>query len=401
MKRTNNYLTAAAAALTVSLLMAGCSQSANTDQQPETGTMILSVNPEIRITYDENGNVTKLDGMNTDGEGIVTSYQDYVGKDCRTVLDDLVAKIHEAGYFIEDLDGNPRNIILQFEQGSVMPEQEFQSRLQEHVQTTAGELTLTSDVIVIDDDDYHEKSSDSSSTWISLDKAKEIALAQANVDAGSAKFDDREFDFENGAAVYELEFYANGIEYEYDIDARTGKVIKAGHRDENSVQDTDYGEGNDGVTDYHMTDYGIDSDGYTDYGNTDYGPNNDGVTDYNDTDYGPNNDGVTDYNDTDYGPNNDGVTDYDDTDYGPNNDGVTDYNDTDYGPNNDGVTDYSVPVSTPAPTPVPTPVPAPVQVQPAPAPAQPAAPVYSGDSGYSNYGGDSGYSNYGDSGYDD
>ena len=44
-----------------------------------------------------------------------------------------------------------------------------------------------------------------------------------------------------------------------------------------------------------------------------------------DTDYGPGSDGVTDYNDTDYGPNNDGVTDYDDTDYGPNNDGVTDY----------------------------------------------------------------------------
>ena len=76
---------------------------------------------------------------------------------------------------------------------------------------------------------------------------------------------------------------------------------------------------------------------------TDYGPGSDGVTDYNDTDYGPNNDGVTDYNDTDYGPNNDGVTDYNDTDYGPNNDGVTDYDDTDYGPNNDGVTDYTAP----------------------------------------------------------
>ena len=126
MKRTNKYLTAAAAALTTSLLLAGCTQTSSKDNQPETGSMILSVNPEIRITYDEHGNVTNLDGMNTDGESIVTSYQDYVGKDCRTVLDDLIAKIHEAGYFIEDLDGNPRNIILQFEQGTIMPEQEFQ-----------------------------------------------------------------------------------------------------------------------------------------------------------------------------------------------------------------------------------------------------------------------------------
>ena len=104
--------------------------------------------------------------------------------------------------------------------------------------------------------------------------------------------------------------------------------------------DTDYGPGADGVTDYNDTDYGPNGDGVTNYDDTDYGPNADGVTDYDDTDHGPNADGVTDYDDTDYGPNADGVTDYDDTDYGPNADGVTDYDDTDYGPYTDGVTDY-------------------------------------------------------------
>ena len=44
--------------------------------------------------------------------------------------------------------------------------------------------------------------------------------------------------------------------------------------------------------------------------------------------------------DTDYGPGADGVTDYADTDYGPNSDGVTDYTDTSSGPYYDGVTDY-------------------------------------------------------------
>ena len=71
---------------------------------------------------------------------------------------------------------------------------------------------------------------------------------------------------------------------------------------------------------------------------TDYGPGADGVTDYDDTDYGPNADGVTDYDDTDYGPNADGVTDYQDTDYGPYTDGVTDYEDRDDGGDED--TDY-------------------------------------------------------------
>ena len=190
--------------------------------------------------------------------------------------------------------------------------------------------------------------------YITLEKAQEIALTQANVNAANAVFDDREFDHDDGTPIFELEFTANGNEYEYDIHAVTGKVVRAEHKTigtqsgnqntssgSGNYDDTDYGPNNDGVTDYNDTDYGPNNDGVTDYNDTDYGPNNDGVTDYNDTDYGPNNDGVTDYNDTDYGPNNDGVTDYNDTDYGPNNDGVTDYNDTDYGPNNDGVTDYN------------------------------------------------------------
>ena len=35
-----------------------------------------------------------------------------------------------------------------------------------------------------------------------------------------------DFDYEDGRMVYELEFYASGAEYEYDIDASTGAVVK-------------------------------------------------------------------------------------------------------------------------------------------------------------------------------
>ena len=33
-------------------------------------------------------------------------------------------------------------------------------------------------------------------------------------------------DFERGRRIYEIEFYKDGFEYEYDIDAVTGKVLK-------------------------------------------------------------------------------------------------------------------------------------------------------------------------------
>ena len=65
------------------------------------------------------------------------------------------------------------------------------------------------------------------SPYITLEKAKEIALNHAAVNAADARWDDREFDFENGQPIYDLAFDANGLEYEYDVDARTGEILKS------------------------------------------------------------------------------------------------------------------------------------------------------------------------------
>lgn len=307
----------------------------------DKGIITLSVNPEISIEYDKEGKVTAVTGNNADGEGIVSAYQDYQGKDCSTVLEELINRINEAGYFIDEIDGNKKNIVIQMEPGSVLPADDFLETISRDTQEAVAGLELTSDIVTIDDDDYDDSYAKGGepSPYITLDKAKEIALAQANVNAADAVFEDKEFDFDDGIAIYELEFTAGGSEYEYDVHAVTGKVLKGEHHVAGqAVEDTDYGPGNDGVTDYSDTDYGPDNDGVTDYGNTDYGPNNDGVTDYNepetqteDTDYGPGNDGVTDYSDTDYGPDNDGVTDYQDTDNDDGNSGYDDQDDLDDG----------------------------------------------------------------------
>ena len=57
-------------------------------------------------------------------------------------------------------------------------------------------------------------------------KAKEIALKNAGVTAGSLIGYAIELDTENGVMVYEVEFKAGGYEYDYDIDAKTGKILK-------------------------------------------------------------------------------------------------------------------------------------------------------------------------------
>ena len=60
-----------------------------------------------------------------------------------------------------------------------------------------------------------------------MEAAKSAAFAHAGLDASQVTTDEVDFDYEDGRMVYELEFYADGAEYEYDIDASTGAVVKS------------------------------------------------------------------------------------------------------------------------------------------------------------------------------
>lgn len=64
----------------------------------------------------------------------------------------------------------------------------------------------------------------SSSTYIGKAKAKSIALKDAGVSASSATFTKTKLDYEDGIRVYEIEFYTNSAEYEYEVNAKTGKI---------------------------------------------------------------------------------------------------------------------------------------------------------------------------------
>lgn len=67
--------------------------------------------------------------------------------------------------------------------------------------------------------------------FITLDEAKEVAFNHAEVDGSQAKFDDQEL--ERDDRLYELEFYVDGVEYEYDIDAASGEILKSERDDKN------------------------------------------------------------------------------------------------------------------------------------------------------------------------
>ncbi len=65
-----------------------------------------------------------------------------------------------------------------------------------------------------------------SNAKISSEKAKEIALKHAGISKNNARFTKIKMDIDDGILVYELEFYVNNREYEYNIDANTGAIIE-------------------------------------------------------------------------------------------------------------------------------------------------------------------------------
>ena len=62
---------------------------------------------------------------------------------------------------------------------------------------------------------------------LSAEEAKQLALNHAGVSADDVLFSQAELDYDDGRTVYEVEFRAGGYEYDYEIDAETGKILKS------------------------------------------------------------------------------------------------------------------------------------------------------------------------------
>ena len=60
---------------------------------------------------------------------------------------------------------------------------------------------------------------------IDLDAAKAAAIEAAGFSEADVTFVSAELDRRNGIEFYDIDFHANGKEYDYDIDAFTGTVI--------------------------------------------------------------------------------------------------------------------------------------------------------------------------------
>ena len=154
-------------------------------------------------TFINNGNnisvVSQSISATSDSEALAKEYGISVGK--LELIEKLIAKNNLYTYEgLKDLSINELNLLL--------------GNTTENV-TTSG--------------------SASDKAYIGSSKALEIAYSDANISADDAIASKVEMDYDDGLMVYEVEFYYNNLEYDYEIDAINGAIIKGEreHDDDN------------------------------------------------------------------------------------------------------------------------------------------------------------------------
>lgn len=70
-----------------------------------------------------------------------------------------------------------------------------------------------------------ESTTKKQSSYISVSKAKSIALSDSGVKSSQAIFTKAKLDRDDGMVEYEIEFYVGKTEYDYSIDAKTGRIL--------------------------------------------------------------------------------------------------------------------------------------------------------------------------------
>lgn len=60
---------------------------------------------------------------------------------------------------------------------------------------------------------------------ITIDEAKQIAVSDAGLFVKDVTFTKVDTEFKDGSAKVILEFMYHGVEYDYEIDAKTGKIL--------------------------------------------------------------------------------------------------------------------------------------------------------------------------------
>ena len=283
-KKKNRLLPIAVAAALVLVCLGGylgLSYANRADLPAEysvASVITLDVNPSLNIVMDESDKVLEVQPLNDDAKTVIGD-MDFAGSSLDVTVNALIGSMLVNGY----LDDIRNSILVSVENGDSAKAESLQQQVSALISSAVGDggfeasvltqtvtatsesaalaeqygisegkaelilkvcaadPTLTAESLAplsvndisliagsrgISDSTVSQTGTASSKGYISVDEAKSAAYAHAGVAESDVVYVETDFDSEHGVMVYEVEFYAGNVEYEYDINAQTGEVVK-------------------------------------------------------------------------------------------------------------------------------------------------------------------------------
>ena len=237
-------------------------------------TIALDVNPCIKIDVNKNEKVLDVTALNEDAEKIIGT-MDFKNSDLTVTVNALIGSMLRNGYLsdiansvlvtVEGKDHNKNeeiqkklteeiNTILntnsiegavltqEFEEnkdvdalaekhgiskGKAKIAKELAEELKGHTADELAELSINElNILAEKSEKISSEGTASKKAYIGEEKALVLLLDKVGVAKEAAKFIEVEIDSDDGVMVYEIEFVAEGFEYDGEVDALSGKIIK-------------------------------------------------------------------------------------------------------------------------------------------------------------------------------
>lgn len=240
-------------------------------------TVSLDVNPSIRISVNRREKVLDVTALNADA-AIVVGDMDFVGSSLEITVNALIGSMLQNGY----LNDIANSILVSVDSGDTQTAETIQAKLTEKIGTLLQTDSFTGAVLsqTIHTDRELQELADTygittgkaelirqiigSSGLHTFDELAALSINDLNLlaNTGTAKLDtvssvgeasakayigkeeavkiarnhagayeitryECEMDWENGVMIYEVDLWYDGWEYDYDVDATTGEVLRA------------------------------------------------------------------------------------------------------------------------------------------------------------------------------
>lgn len=280
-KKKNRFLPLAVAAAIVLVCIGGYIGLHYGAAEPGAAiasVITLDVNPSLNIVMDTSDKVIEVQPLNEDARTVIGD-MDFAGANLDVTVNALIGSMLVNGY----LDDIRNSILVSVENGDAAKAASLQAEVSALISSAVGDggfeasvltqtvaatsesaaiaeqygisegkaelilkvvaadPTLTVDSLAnlsvndisliansrgLSDNTVTQTGTASDKGYIGIEAAKAAAYAHAGVSEADVLFVETDFDSEHGVMVYEVEFYAGNVEYEYDINALTGEVVK-------------------------------------------------------------------------------------------------------------------------------------------------------------------------------